>query len=179
MDPNRSWLNVGGNGEVTTGGVASYLEGIPNGGGPYQSYSGSRAVRVITPCSDNSCASFVFGSRGSFSNAHPLPALFSGNWTEDVNGMPINRWYPTLETIEDGSVIIIGGELYGGFVNSVIEMQNVPSLLVFPTSIFSRLLKTHDFVNSEFWPTRGAPINSTFLAQTQPANLCASLTSGL
>lgn len=32
--------------------------------------------------------------------------------------MSTRRWYPTLETLEDGSLIIIGGNQWGGFVNS-------------------------------------------------------------
>lgn len=93
---NGSWLNVGGNNAVTTLGVALDTVGIPEGGGAYNAFDGGRSTRVMTPCADQTC-----------------------NWTEDEDGIPINRWYPSLETLEDGSVIVIGGELYGGFVNSV------------------------------------------------------------
>lgn len=58
----------------------------------------------MTPCSDGTC-----------------------NWTADLDGIPVNRWYPSLETLEDGSVIVIGGEMYGGFVNSVNQHQSTPS----------------------------------------------------
>ncbi|KAK4703171.1 hypothetical protein P7C70_g3046, partial [Phenoliferia sp. Uapishka_3] len=125
---NGSWLSVGGNNAVTTMGVSDSTEGLKEGTGAYDDYSGGRATRVITPCANQTCT-----------------------WTEDIDGIPLNRWYPTLETIEDGSVMIIGGELWGGFVNSVSQMQSVPTY--------------------EFWPTKGAPINSTFLLDTQPANL--------
>jgi hypothetical protein len=128
---NGSWLNVGGNQAVTTLGVADNTVNIKpasSNSGAYDDLDGGRATRVITPCSDQTC-----------------------NWTEDVDGIPLNRWYPTLETIEDGSVMIIGGELYGSYVNGVAQKQNVPTY--------------------EFWPTKGAPINSTFLVDTQPANL--------
>ena len=93
---NGSWLNVGGNNAVTTMGVALDTIGIAEGGGAYNAFDGGRSTRVMTPCADATC-----------------------NWTEDEDGIPINRWYPSLETLEDGSVIVIGGELYGGFVNSV------------------------------------------------------------
>ncbi|KAL8283502.1 hypothetical protein RQP46_005605 [Phenoliferia psychrophenolica] len=128
---NGSWLNVGGNQAVTTGGNSDVQENITaatTNSGAYDDLNGGRATRVITPCSDETC-----------------------NWSEDVDGIPINRWYPTLETLEDGSVIVIGGEMYGGFVNSVNQRQSVPTY--------------------EFWPTKGASINSSFLADTQPANL--------
>jgi hypothetical protein len=130
---NGSWLNVGGNQAVTTMGVADASVNIAaatSNSGAYDDLSGGRATRVISPasCTDGTC-----------------------NWTEDVDGIPLNRWYPTLETIEDGSVMIIGGELNGGFVNSPDQRQNNPTY--------------------EFWPTKGAPVNSTFLSVTQPANL--------
>ncbi|KAM0748117.1 DUF1929-domain-containing protein [Meredithblackwellia eburnea MCA 4105] len=125
---NGTWVNVGGNQAVTTMGVADADVNITKGQGAYDDYDGGRSVRVITACSDDSC-----------------------NWTEDVDGIPQNRWYPSLETLEDGSVIIIGGELYGGFVNSVNQHQSVPTY--------------------EFWPTKGSPVTSPFLEDTQPANL--------
>lgn len=125
---NGSWLNVGGNNGVTTLGIANDVAGNPDGGGAYDSFSGGRSTRVMTPCSDSTC-----------------------NWTEDTDGIPVNRWYPSLETLEDGTVIILGGELYGGFVNSVNQNQSVPTY--------------------EFWPSTGAPILSPFLQRTQPANL--------
>lgn len=90
----------------------------------------AKAVRYLTPCSDGTC---------TWDNSDP-------------NDMPLSRWYPTVETLPTGDVIIIGGELFGSFVNTPQGVQNVPTY--------------------EFWPTRGAPVNSTFLMQTMPANLC-------
>lgn len=71
-------------------------------------------------------------------------------WHDDPDFMDeAERWYPTLEAIEDGSNIIMGGELvscllgwalrlrgaradpllsqWGGFVNSMNQMQNTPT----------------------------------------------------
>jgi hypothetical protein len=126
---NGSWLNVGGNNAVAQLGISNSVLNLAEGGGPYKDFSGGRATRMLTPCTTGVC-----------------------NWSEDVDGIPINRWYPTLETLEDGSAIIIGGELYGGFVNSVDQKQSNPTY--------------------EFWPTKGVPITSPFLQVTQPANLC-------
>ena len=59
-----------------------------------------------------------------------------------------------VEALPDGSVIIIGGELYGSFVNTPQGGQNVPSI--------------------EFWPRRSldeSPWNLTFLEETMPVNL--------
>lgn len=65
--------------------------------------------------------------------------------------MTTRRWYPTLENLEDGSLIIIGGNKWGGFVNS--EDQNNPTY--------------------EFFPPRGSgePIGLNILTTTLPANL--------
>lgn len=47
--------------------------------GAYSDLSGGRAQRLMTPCSNDTCT-----------------------WFDDLDGMPLNRWYPFLETIEDG-----------------------------------------------------------------------------
>ncbi|GAA5908630.1 uncharacterized protein JCM6883_005608 [Sporobolomyces salmoneus] len=124
---NGSWINVGGNAAVTTMGV-----GVgPNSPNPYGNIDGGKAIRMITPCDNDSC-----------------------EWTDNVNAMPLSRWYPTVETLADGRAIIIGGELWGSFVNTPQGAQNVPSI--------------------EFWPRRSpdeVPVNVTFLEETMPVNL--------
>lgn len=59
------------------------------------------------------------------------------------------RWYPTVEALEDGSIIILGGSRNGGFVNSA--ALSVPS--------------------HEYFPPAGPPIISPFLENTLPVNL--------
>ncbi|KAL7409814.1 glyoxal oxidase N-terminus-domain-containing protein [Mrakia frigida] len=63
--------------------------------------------------------------------------------------MSSRRWYPTLETLEDGSAIIIGGCSWGGYVNDA--AQNNPTY--------------------EYYPTRGAPVTLGLLQTSLPANL--------
>jgi hypothetical protein len=46
--------------------------------------------------------------------------------------MPENRWYPSVETMLNGSAMIIGSELCGGFVNSVDQVQSTPTIEFFP-----------------------------------------------
>jgi hypothetical protein len=41
-----------------------------------------------------------------------------------------NRWYPTAEALEDGSLIVIGGDNNGGYVNTV--LQDNPTYEFFP-----------------------------------------------
>ncbi|KAJ3560349.1 hypothetical protein NP233_g10894 [Leucocoprinus birnbaumii] len=59
------------------------------------------------------------------------------------------RWYPTLETLEDGSMIILGGCRWGGYVNDA----------------------NQDNPTYEFFPPKGGPVTSTILSNTLPANL--------
>ncbi|BGP20435.1 hypothetical protein JCM10213_001557 [Rhodosporidiobolus nylandii] len=124
---NGSWVNIGGNAAVGPLGIGLAADG-PN---PYGSRDGGRAARLLPlPCGAGE------GQCG---------------WEDDMDEMPTSRWYPTVETLPTGDVIIIGGELYGSFVNTPEGLQNVPTY--------------------EYWPSRGEPINMTFLEETMPVNL--------
>ena len=117
---NGEWLIVGGNQPVTTNGVTT----TPGGPDPYKDQDGGVSSRLVTPCMDESCQ-YSYGTIQS------------------------RRWYPTLETLADGSVIIIGGDMYGGFVNN--GPNNNPTY--------------------EFYPSRGAQQQLPILLDTLPANL--------
>lgn len=117
------WINIGGNQPVKSGGV-THVTGDPDD--PYKNGDGGQSIRLFKPCSDGSC-----------------------EWTMDPVNMSTRRWYPTVEGLADGSVIIIGGNQYGGFVNS--EGNNNPTF--------------------EYYPSRGEPIGMPMLLRTLPANL--------
>ncbi|KDQ12600.1 hypothetical protein BOTBODRAFT_176282 [Botryobasidium botryosum FD-172 SS1] len=126
---NGTWMNVGGNQAVTTNGDQAASQ---TGGGPYDDWDGRKAVRFFTPCDDGSC-----------------------NWIDDPKMyMDSPRWYPTLETLENGSIIIIGGCINGGFVNGNFVNdagQNNPTY--------------------EFYPSTGPKLPLGILNNTLPANL--------
>ncbi|KAF8751119.1 hypothetical protein RHS01_08703 [Rhizoctonia solani] len=107
---------------VTWGGLTAPSQDGKDG--PYYTVDGGKAIRLLDPCDDKKC-----------------------NWREMF--MSTRRWYPTLENLEDGSLMIIGGNLWGGFVNS--QGQNNPTY--------------------EFFPSRGDPIGLNILTTTLPANL--------
>ncbi|KAK1831586.1 glyoxal oxidase [Podospora conica] len=89
------------------------------------SIDGLRRLRTLRPCDDGSC-----------------------EWND--NGellMDSNRWYPTLEVLEDGSSVIIGGSLEGAYVNP------------------------KDNPTYEYFPRRGAERKMAFLERTYPLNL--------
>lgn len=119
---NGTWLNVGGNQAVTYGGVAALSQ---TGGPPYDDPDGRRSIRLLNPCDDGNC-----------------------DWVLD-QPMTTARWYPSLETLEDGSAIIIGGCQWGGYVNDA----------------------SQDNPTYEFFPSRGQPVVSSILQNTLPANL--------
>jgi len=119
---NGTWLNVGGNQAVTAGGITATDQ---VGGGPYGDPDGGMSIRMLDP-SDGKPAEWVMN-----------------------RPMTTRRWYPTLETLEDGSMIILGGCQNGGYVNDAGQTN--------PTY--------------EYFPSRGNPIGSPILDRTLPTNL--------
>lgn len=120
-----TWVNLGGNQAVTWGGNTA--DSQTGTSAPYMDADGGLAVRFLTPCDDQNCT-----------------------WIDDpTRYMTTRRWYPTLEGLSDGSLFILGGNLWGGFVNDA--GQNNPTY--------------------EFYPSRGGPIGLNILATTLPANL--------
>lgn len=95
------------------------LEGIND------SIDGRRGLRLLDPCDDGTC-----------------------EWMDSPYlQMNSPRWYPTLEVLEDGSTIIIGGSLDGGYVNPA------------------------DNPSYEYFPSRGPDRTMAFLQRTYPLNL--------
>jgi len=97
------WLNVGGNQAVINNGAGAGdalktdadKAAAQAGENEYGDADGRKAVRILSP--DDSGAV---------------------EWVDDAkNYMSTERWYPTVETVEDGSAIIFGGCQNGGYVN--------------------------------------------------------------
>ncbi|KAG8747996.1 hypothetical protein FRC10_009748 [Ceratobasidium sp. 414] len=67
--------------------------------------------------------------------------------------------------LEDGSVMIIGGDKFGGFVNSGTLFQSY--------LVVSNVIRTEENNNPtfEYYPSRGDPIGLPLLNRTLPANL--------
>ncbi|KAF9035559.1 copper radical oxidase [Panaeolus papilionaceus] len=121
---NGTWLNVGGNQAVSYGGEPALVQ--DGSKGPYKDADGRKSIRMLSPDEDDLEV-----------------AWFTSSYQTE------QRWYPTLETLPDGSMIILGGCRNGGYVND--KTQTVPTY--------------------EFFPPRGPPITSPFLQNTLPANL--------
>lgn len=108
---------------ISTGGAESR--------GAWKAGRGHQSIRHFQPCSDDSCS-----------------------WVEYPTGkMYSNRWYPTVEQLPEGDLIIIGGSIAGTKYNT--KEKNVPSY--------------------EFWPPRTEePIQLDLLLHTLPYNLQVS-----
>lgn len=127
---NGSWVVFGGNQPVTTGGTAvNDKTNNPTGVNPYDDTDGGEAIRMLTPCDDGQCG-----------------------WQEGGAALTMSgkRWYPTIEGLADGSVIVLGGDTNGGYVSTFV--QNNPTY--------------------EYWPKQpSGAIGMSFLNETVPVNL--------
>ncbi|KAL7420232.1 hypothetical protein Q5752_005199 [Cryptotrichosporon argae] len=127
---NGSWVVFGGNQPVTYNGTAVDDKTYnPTGANPYDDADGGAAIRMLTPCDDGSCG-----------------------WEEGGTALTMSskRWYPTVEGLADGSVIVLGGDGNGGYVSTF--AQNNPTY--------------------EYWPKQAsANITMSFLNETVPVNL--------
>lgn len=113
---NGTWAVFGGNQPITTAGVAT------TGQGAYDDTDGGAAIRLLDPCGDDSCE-YIQGTQTTVRT----------DTAANLDGylqMTSNRWYPTVEGLEDGSLIIIGGDNNGGYVNTV--LQDNPTYEFFP-----------------------------------------------
>ncbi|KAF8674227.1 Glyoxal oxidase [Rhizoctonia solani] len=131
--PNGSWATFGGNAAVGPGGK---IGSVPNPGGAdalydatYQDWDGRRAIRVLNPCPS--------GSAGTA----------QCQWFDNTTyvGMQKARWYASTEALADGSIVIVGGYVNGGYIN-----RNTPNI----DPAYSEGAAEPTF---EFWPSRGTP----------------------
>ena len=103
--PNGSYVTFGGSSGLGRGGaVGSSKDPAGNGvwDSEYQDFDGLKSIRILNPCTspDNL-------------------TLPSCQWYDDpsVLSMQKRRWYSAAEALADGSVVMIGGFVIGGYVN--------------------------------------------------------------
>lgn len=144
--PNGSFFVFGGNGAIGPGGAIGSQKNADGVSGmfdtSYQDWDGAKAIRVINPCTDGSCSWFDNSS---------------------LLAMSQKRWYPGAEALPDGSVVLVGGMVNGGYVN-----RNVPN--VDPTFEGGAAEPTY-----EFYPPRGTPQQMQFMTKTSGLNTYAHL----
>ncbi|KAK4686476.1 hypothetical protein P7C73_g3648, partial [Tremellales sp. Uapishka_1] len=122
---NGSWVVFGGNQPVTYGGVAvNDKTNNPTGADPYDDLDGGAAIRMLDPCDDPSTCGWQEGLTMSVSAqlfTHLSPAHHPPQ---------SKRWYPMVEGLADGSLIVLGGDTNGGYVSTFV--QNNPTYEYFP-----------------------------------------------
>ncbi|KAJ7595207.1 copper radical oxidase [Mycena floridula] len=97
--PNGSFTAFGGNGAITKGGDIGSVKNDPYSASfdsLYQDYDGRKSIRILDPCTDNSC-----------------------QWFDDpsILSMQKARWYSAAEPLGDGSIVLLGGFVNGGYIN--------------------------------------------------------------
>lgn len=120
------WLNIGGNKAVEPNATTVDTPASQSGDNPNHDADGRTAARVLIPGD-------------------------SSQWTDDhTMDLTTQRWYPSIEPLEDGRAFVMGGSTDGAFVNNL-AINN-------PTY--------------EIWPMApGESVqNSSLLANTLPAN---------
>ena len=144
--PNGSYYTFGGNGAIGPGGnISSQVnpDGVSGAfDNTYQDFDGAKAIRIIDPCTDGTCK--------WFDNATLL-------------SMAKKRWYPGAEPLADGTVVLVGGFVNGGYVN-----RNFPN--VDPVAEGGAAEPTF-----EFYPPKGQPTQMNFMVETSGLNAYAHL----
>lgn len=99
--PNGSFVTLGGNSAVGPGGDNSDPGSNTTYDPTYQDYDGTRAIRIISPCT------------GDINTSQQC------SWYDAPGGLQMAkpRWYAAAEPLADGTIAIIGGFASGGYIN--------------------------------------------------------------
>ncbi|KAG9311188.1 putative copper radical oxidase [Chiua virens] len=144
--PNGSYVTFGGNGAIGPGGNIGSVKNNAGSGAydaTYQDYDGTKAIRILNPCTDGD--DFSSSQCQWFDNATIL-------------SMQKQRWYSAAEALADGTIAIIGGFVNGGYVN-----RNIPN--TDPAYEGGAAEPTY-----EFYPSRGDATVMQFMITTSGLN---------
>ena len=112
---NGTLVSIGGN-------PAAVIPSSPNA---YHDVDGRQSIRIVEPCLS--------------------PDATDCNVLDLVDGSPIERWYPTVLRVTDGSGLIIGGGTENVFMNNI--TINQPSVSFFPSRPTSPISFDFPFLN--------------------------------
>ncbi|EJD45740.1 glyoxal oxidase [Auricularia subglabra TFB-10046 SS5] len=143
--PNGSFAVFGGNAPVGPGGVNTpKVNGQTVQDPTYKDLDGRKGIRIINPCT---------GPNEQFAS--------DCQWYEDpaTLSMQVERWYPGIEPLADGSVVLIGGAKSGGYVN-----RNWPD--TDPGREGGGAIPSF-----EFYPSRGKPVDMQLMIDTSGLNM--------
>jgi hypothetical protein len=146
--PNGSYVTFGGNDAVTVGGRPGSLKNPDGNTGAwdavYQDFDGRRSIRIVNPCKITDSL-----------NTAPC------RWFDEPEqlAMKRQRWYSTAEPNGDGRIILIGGMIYGGYINRV--LPNID-----PATEGGQAEPTFEY----FPPKDGDPLVLDFVVRTSGLN---------
>ena len=139
---NGSWMVAGGNQGVGFGGNATGTGAVASG--PYMDSDGRLAIRLMNPNSDAASLS----------------------WIDNAAQLTSPRWYPGIEVMTDGSVLLIGGATGGGYINRNYPNTD-PAFQGGASSSVSNLNEGGANPTWEFFPSKGnAPTVNNFMVLT-------------
>jgi len=131
---NGTLISIGGN-------PAAVIDTSDNA---YHDVNGLQSIRILEPCLS--------------------PTGEDCNVLDMVNASPIERWYPTVLRVTDGSALILGGGVANVFMNNI--TINQPSVSFFPSlpsspikfdvPFFNRTLNANLFVHAFSLPNKRA-----------------------
>ncbi|KAF9218468.1 DUF1929-domain-containing protein, partial [Gyrodon lividus] len=144
--PNGSYATFGGNGAIGPGGNIGSVKNSAGSGAydaTYQDYDGTKAIRILNPCTD--------------ADDWSSPQC---QWFDDVSvlSMQKQRWYSAAEALGDGTIAMIGGFVNGGYIN-----RNTPN--TDPEYEGGAAEPTY-----EFYPSRGPATVMQFMITTSGLN---------
>lgn len=152
---NGTWVVAGGNNAITYGGQAIATQQNPNPNPdtePYQDHDGRKALRLLQPIASGS-------------------AVGSIQWLDQPGQLEMQsqRWYPGVESLADGSMVLIGGATNGGYIN-----RNYPNTdPAYSAGPGASLTNMNGGSNPsyEFFPSKGALQLSQFMVDTSGLNM--------
>ena len=156
---NGSYIVVGGNSAISYGGInVKNQDGSISSGpaAPYQDYDGRRVVRLMQPNEDSSQL----------------------EWIDEYNSpnqMDSPRWYPGVEGLADGSVVLIGGATNGGFINRNYPNVDPAYATDNPNPTPGKWDQGGANPSYEFWPPTNKPKPAVhdFMVKTSGLNMYA------
>ncbi|CAO1628309.1 unnamed protein product [Sympodiomycopsis kandeliae] len=149
---NGTWVVAGGNNAISYGGSA-IAEGSNPDQQPYQDHDGRKALRLLQPIDSGSSVDSI-------------------QWLDTPGQLEMlsQRWYPGVESLADGSMVLIGGATNGGYINR--NFPNTDPLYSGSAGASLQNMNGGSNPSFEFFPNQGKGLQlSKFMGNTSGLNM--------